>query len=230
MPPFTYTPRTINDKSSLTPGMHPAFLVAIVTEPTPENWEMAKKSPFMLRWQFAVWDSAQTLTAGAPPERQSMVSSQAFTPKGNFQASKAYQWTSILLGREPAAGESVDLDPMLPLPCQLMVLRTDKLGKPTEYANLNGLFPWPDGAAFRTPEFCAKLAVLMAAPREDAPPSPPAPQPQYARPAQAATAPQAASAPPAGWPSTQQPWPTPQQPSPTPQPGLPGMPPAQPKW
>lgn len=227
MPPFTYAPRTINDKSSLTPGMHPAFLTAIVVEPTPENWEMAKKSPFMLRWQFAVWESPQTLAAGVPPEKQSMVSSQAFTPKGNFQASKAYQWTSILLGREPAAGEQVDLDPLLPLPCQLMVLRTDKLGKPTEYAKLNGLFAWPDGGAYRTPEFCAKLAAFMDAPREEAPSAGPASHASYARPAQTAQAPQpapAAPAPapapaPAGWPST-----PPQQPL------LPGTPPAQPRW
>lgn len=162
MPLFTYTPLTTDDKSALSTGMHPAFLVAIEQEDTPPTWQMAQKSPVMLRWRFLVWENVQTLQAHAQPERQSMVSSMAFTPAGNFQASKAYQWTSILLGREPAKGETVDLDPLMPLPCQVMVLRTDKLGKPTEFANLNGLFPWPEGAAVRTPEFCAAMASLMA--------------------------------------------------------------------
>ena len=219
MPTFTYTPHTINDKSSLSPGMHPAFLVAIVSEPTPPGWEMAKKSPVMFRWQFAVWESAQALAAGVAPERQSMVSSTAFTPKGNFQASKAYQWTSILLGREPAMGENIDLDSLLPLPCQLMVLRTDKLGKPTEYANLSGLFPWPDGPPYRTPAFCVKLAAFMAAPQEERGDAQGPSQPQHAQPARQPQAMPPPAASPAGWPTQQ-----PQQAI------LPGLPPAQAKW
>lgn len=135
MPSMSYTPKSINDKSQLTDGWHPAFLLAITDEPTPEGWQMAKTSPRMWRWTFAVWASPDVIDTVAP-ERQSAPSSQSFTPKGKNPASKAYSWTRELLGRDILPGEVIDLDPFLPLSCRVKVARNG------EYANIVDLEAW----------------------------------------------------------------------------------------
>lgn len=219
MPVFTYEPRTINDKSTLTPGMHPAFLLAIRDEEVPDGWQMKEKSPRMWRWVFAVWATPQDITNGVKPEKQSATSSQTFSPGGKYQPSKAYVWTCKLLGRKIAAGESVDLDPSLPLPCQVMVTRTKQDGTPIEYANLPSLEAWPDGLSYLTPEFrTALVRVLEEAPATQAA-TPPVAQPQYAQPAQMTQAPPAQPQVQTGWSQT----PQPQQPT------LPGTPPPRPR-
>ena len=173
MPTMTNAPKVFNDQSLLTPGLHPAFLLAITDEATPEGWQMYEKSPRMWRWQFAVWDTPQTVTSDVP-ERQSAVSSQTFSPKGRQPASKAYAWTTALLGREIAVGESVDLDPLMPIPCMVSIERKN------EYANIVGLFAWPEGAALLTPGLKDALAQFHQMPPtvQKTVQAPPPPQPQ----------------------------------------------------
>jgi hypothetical protein len=203
MPDFEYTPRTTNDKSTLTETWHPAFLVAIQDEPTPESWQMYAKSPRMWRWQFAVFNDAATLLQTAP-ERQSTVTSQKFSPGGGqAQAAKAYVFTCKLLGRQIQPGERVNLDPLMPLPCEVLVNRRDKLGQMIEYANITDLRPWPDGQQYVTDAMKQALAALGQdqPPRQQAPPVQPAYQPpsQATRPpALAAWGQPATALPPAG--------------------------------
>jgi hypothetical protein len=155
MPSMVYEPKVYNDKSTLTDGWHPAYLLAISDEPTPESWKMYAASPRMWRWAFAVWPTPDAITQG-PPERQSAPSSQKFTPKGRQPASKAYAWTSALLGnKQILPGESVNLDPLMPLPCRAKIERNG------EYANIIDVEPWPDGTAYLTPELRAKLQTLL---------------------------------------------------------------------
>lgn len=160
MPTFNYTPQTINDKSLLSSAWHPAMLVQIADEETPAGWQMAAQSPRLWRWKFAVWESPAHVQS-TPPEAQSTVTSQKFSPGGKFQASKAFVFTRKLLAREIAPGESIDLDPMLPLPCQVLISRTDKNGAPIEYANIVDLQTWPEGQAALTPELKSQLAAWL---------------------------------------------------------------------
>jgi hypothetical protein len=174
MPSMTYTPRTYNDPSNLTMGWHPAFLLEIADEPTPDTWQMFAKSPRMYRWRFAVWE-VPTLIPTQAPERQSAVSSQTFSPKGRQPASKAYTWTVALLGRQIAPGESVNLDPLMPLPVRVKVERKE------QYANIIDVEACPELAQYLTPELKQRLAVFLQtfgqAP-EGAPPLPaPVPTP-----------------------------------------------------
>ena len=157
---MTYEPKVYNDKSALTDGWHPAFLLAITDEPTPESWKMYHASPRMWRWQFAVWAKPDDI-AHLPPERQSAPSSQKFTPKGNQPASKAYAWTTALLQRQIPPGESVNLDPLMPLPCRVKVQRNN------EYANIIDLEAWTEGTPYVTPDLKARLQQFL-----DAPPPP----------------------------------------------------------
>lgn len=173
MPDFSYQPKTTNDKSQLTPGWHPAFLMAIADEETPPDWQMAKQSPRLWRWQFAVWESPASMRDA--PEMQSTPTSQKFSPGGKYQASKAYVFTRKLLNRQIEAGEHVSLDPLMPLPCQVLISRTDKNGAPIEYANITDLQAWPDGAAALTAEVRTNLASWLQA--KQAAPTPPAPAP-----------------------------------------------------
>jgi hypothetical protein len=152
-PEMSYEPKSYNDKSFLTDGWHPAFLLAITDEATPESWKMREQSPRMWRWNFAVWQTPEAVTQHQP-ERQSAPSSQKFTPKGRQPASKAYAWTSALLQRQIPPGERVNLDPMMPLPCRVKVMRNG------DYANILDLEPWPDGMQYRTPEMCQKLQAF----------------------------------------------------------------------
>lgn len=195
MPKFTYEPKSFNDKSVLNPGMHPGFLLAIQDEAVPEGWMMAQKSARMWRWVFAVYQQVGDIQAGAKPERQSATSSQTFSPGGKYQPSKAYVWTCKLLGRKVNAGESIDLDPMLPLPCQVSISRTKSDGSPMEYANIKDIEQWPDGTQYLTPGLKGQLATLLenhdsesqapvAAPAYAQPAQPPAPAQSWATPAQ----------------------------------------------
>ena len=153
MPVMSNTPKVSNDKSSLLDGWHPAFLLAIQEEDTPPSWKMAEKSPRMYRWKFAVWSHPDRI-ATENPERQSAPSSTTFSPKGKNPASKAYTWTAELLGRQIMPGESVDLDPLLPLPCRVKVSRNG------EYANIMDVERWPEGAQALTPALKGLLAFL----------------------------------------------------------------------
>jgi len=194
MPMFTYTPQQVSDPSFLTEGMHPAFLVAITDEETPAQWEMAKKSPRMWRWSFAVWQDVTSMTS-QPPELQSTVSSQTFSPGGKYQPSKAFVWTCALLGRQVQPTESIDLDPMMPLPCQLYITRKDKNSTPIDYANVKDLVAWGEGAAVLTPELRQKLQTWWQM-KQATPQAVPTPQPQ-----QTPSTPPPAAQPPApnGW-------------------------------
>jgi hypothetical protein len=191
MPQMVYTPRTYNDKSALSPGWHPAFLLEIADEPTPENWKMYEKSPRLYRWRFAVWE-VPTLIDRQAPERQSAVSSQKFTPKGNQPASKAYLWTSALLGRQIPPGETVNLDPLMPIPCRVKVERGN------EYANILDVEACPEIAQYLTPAFKEQLAAFLAtfgqAPDSAPAPAPPPPAPQPGAPPWGAAAPAQAPA------------------------------------
>ena len=174
MPSMTYTPKTYNDPSALSPGWHPAFLLEIADEPTPEGWKMYEKSPRLWRWRFACWE-VPTLIDRQAPERQSAVSSQAFTPKGRQPASKAYLWTSALLGRQIPPGETVNLDPLMPIPCRVKVERAN------EYANILDVEASPDLAQYLTDAFKAHLAAFLVtfgqAPDPAPAPARPVPQP-----------------------------------------------------
>lgn len=178
MPVFNYTPQHVSDPSNLSEGMHPAFLVAITDEETPAAWEMAKKSPRMWRWHFAVWQSPAAITNEAP-ELQSTVSSQTFSPGGKYQPSKAFVWTCALLGRAVQPTESIDLDPMMPLPCQLYITRKDKMGVPIEFANVKDLVAWSEGGAVLTPDLRQKIQtwwqMKQASPQTIPTPAPTAP-------------------------------------------------------
>jgi len=212
MPEFKYEPRTINDRSQLTPNWHPAYLLEIGVEEVPDGWEMKKKNSHMYRWKFCVWESPHAVTTIAP-EFQSVVSSPQFSPPGKYQASKAFLFTQKLLGRKIEPGEHINLDPLLPMPCLVLINRTDKNGAPSEYANIMDVGPWPDGTALLTPDLRQKLAQFLAMKTglsNGQVSTPPPAQSTYAQPAPAMAAAPA-------------PMPTPQPPPQ--QPVLPGTPP-----
>lgn len=178
MPEFSYEPRTLNDKSSLTDGRHPAFLVEITEEPIPPTWKSYKKElsaeqNMQYRWHFVVYESPGAIDANRAPERQTAVSSKAFSPKGKLRdgtsrpASKAFSWTCELLNRQIQPGERVNLDPILPIPCSVKVERNG------EYANILDLERWPDGARYVTPEVMATLRdIKNASPGSSSAPAP----------------------------------------------------------
>jgi hypothetical protein len=169
-PEMGYETKSVNDKSTLSEGWHPAFLLAITDEETPAAWKMAEQSPRMWRWHFAVWETPQTMQQ--TPERQSAPTSQKFSPGGKFQPSKAYVWTCELLGRQIQPGERVNLDPSLPLPCRVKVRRNN------EYANIIDLEKWPEGQAYLNEGMRASLKSLMEDQAQPEPwAQPPASQP-----------------------------------------------------
>lgn len=174
MPQFTYQPRSINDPSQLSEGWHPAFLLAIHDEETPEQWAMRESSPRMWRWVFAVWSSPETI-AQQIPEMQSAPTSQKFTPASRYSPSKAYTWTCTLLGRAVQAGESVSLDDLLPLACRLKIRRVNGQGQPIEFANIVDLEAWPDGASQLTPDLRHRLTTWFAMKQAGTPVPAPAP-------------------------------------------------------
>jgi hypothetical protein len=168
MPAFSYQPaRSINDPSQLSENWHPAYLVAISDEATPEQWAMYQASPRLWRWWFAVWEHPSQLHT--TPECQTTPTSQKFSPGGKYQPSKAYLWTCKLLGRSFQAGESVNLDTLMPLPCKVYVKRTNTQGQPSEFANITDLSAWPEGQPLLTPELRQKLAMWLQMKRQESP-------------------------------------------------------------
>jgi hypothetical protein len=171
-------------ESALTEGRHPGYLLNITEEPTPPEWPMAKSSPQLWRWHFALWE-VPGLIEHHTPELQTGITSTKFAPKGKFQASKAYVWTCQLLQRQIAPGESVNYDPLYPLPCSVRVTR--EVGK--DYVKIVDVEAWPEGAALLTDTLRAALKDLVAqspTPPPDSgtspvpvrtPPPAPAPQP-----------------------------------------------------
>jgi hypothetical protein len=175
MPDVVYEGSSQNDPSQLTDGWHPAFLIEIGTEDTPPDWERAKRSPKQYRWYFAVWETNADVTHRAP-EAQSSTTSTLFSPGGKYQPSTNYVWHSELVGHRIAKGEHVNLDPLLPLPCRVKVLRTDKNGQPSEYATIKDLERWPEGQALLTADLKDKLATWQRMKTAGAPsPAPPPP-------------------------------------------------------
>jgi hypothetical protein len=125
--------------SNLSDGWHPAYLLHISEEATPGDWEMFKQSPTMYRWHFAAWETPTHLTQ--EPEVQSGLTSTKFTPKSRYQASKAYTWACQLLGRTIASGESVDFDPLYPIPCRIKTSKDP--GK--DFIKITDVESWPEG-------------------------------------------------------------------------------------
>lgn len=205
MPNFSYTPRSINDPSQLSEGWHPAYLLQIADEATPELWSMYESSPRLWRWLFAVWETPQHVQT-TTPELQSAPTSQKFTPASRYSPSKAYTWTCALLGRAVQAGESVSLDDLFPLPCRLKIRRVNGQGQPIEFANIVDLEAWPDGGSLLTADVRQKLATWFTMKQQGTPAPAPAPG-AVPRPVPAVPA---APAAPAGW---GQPAPTPAAPA-----------------
>src|SRR5262245_12181321 len=165
MPQMSYTPKTYNDITALSAGWHPAYLLEMADEPTPESWKMYDQSPRLWRWRFAVWE-VPTLIDRQKPERQSAVSSQKFTPKGRQPASKAYSWTAALLGRQIPPGEVVNLDPLMPIPCRVKVELSN------QYANIVDVEPCPDITQYLTPAMRQSLAAFLVSFSEAPEPAP----------------------------------------------------------
>jgi hypothetical protein len=129
--------------SALTEGWHPGFLIHISEEPTPADWQMFKQSQTMWRWHFVLWE-VPTLIDRQAPEHQSGLTSTKFSPKGKFQASKAYTWTAQLLRQQIAPGQSVNWDTLYPVPCRVKVERTP--GK--DFVKVLDVEAWPEGQPF----------------------------------------------------------------------------------
>jgi hypothetical protein len=151
-----------NDKTQLTEGRHPAFLCLITLEDIPTTWQSYNPDRGVTeqwRWHFAVWESDAQITTMAP-EHQTTTSTKTFSPGGTKQASKTYVYVTEFLRRNPHPDERVDLDPLLPLPCTVRVMRHKKDGTFIEYANLEGLEKAPHLDAYRTPELCQRIMNL----------------------------------------------------------------------
>jgi hypothetical protein len=146
MPMMKAAKASTGEPSNLTEGVHMAFLLAITDDPTPEEWPMFKNSPRMYSWHFAVYQTPNSVGREIP-EYVVGLSSQTFS-YGGKRSSKAYDWTVTLLGRSLALGESVDLDPMMPLPCQVAISKKNAAQEPTDFAKITQLYGWPDGAAW----------------------------------------------------------------------------------
>jgi hypothetical protein len=133
-----------------------------------------------------VWEHP-TLIASQAPEHQSGLTSAKFSPKGRYQASKAYLWTKQLLGRDIPPGQSVNWDTLYPVPCRVKVERTP--GK--DFIKILDVEAWPDGqpltvqmaeplrlarefALFTPPPVIPPLDVPAAPPAAPAPHTPPA--------------------------------------------------------
>lgn len=155
MPKQTYTKQFFSEPSDLSPGVHPAFLMAIIEDATPPDWDMFKSSPRMYRWHFATAHSVDSVTT-LVPELVTAITSKIFS--GGKQPSKNYTWHCTLVGHEIQLDEEVDLDPVMPVPCQLAISRT-KQGKSVEWAIVDTLYPWPDGQALLTDALRKKLAL-----------------------------------------------------------------------
>ena len=161
--------------SALTEGWHPGFLLHISEEATPADWQMAKQSPTMWRWHFVLWE-VPTLIDRQAPEHQSGLTSTKFSPKGKFQASKAYTWTKQMLARDIPPGQSVNWDTLYPVPCRVKVERTP--GK--DFIKMLDVEAWPEGQPFTVsmaePLRLARAEAVAAPPPVIPPLDTPAPQ------------------------------------------------------
>jgi len=183
MPEFFYEPRSINDRSTLSAGWHPAFLIAIGDEAKPPTWRNVDIKPRIWRWHYAVWEVA-TLIGRQPPEHQTATSETTFSPgSSKFPPSKAWTVTRELLDREIQPSERINLDAIArqnPIPCRIKVERNGEWAniKDVEHARKS----WPDAAQYLTPEVRAYIAQLVAEidtaqATQTAPPTPPQPSP-----------------------------------------------------
>jgi hypothetical protein len=135
MPTSTIAP------SQLSIGWHPGYLGAITEEPTPPEWVMFKQSPTHYKWWLFIWEAPE-LIGRQDPEVHSGITSVKLTPRGRFQASKAYTWTCQLLQRQLPVGVGVDWDDHVPLACRIKVSR--EAGK--DFIKVDDLEAWPEGA------------------------------------------------------------------------------------
>lgn len=164
MPTFRYEPKYRNDKSALSEGWHPAYLLAITDEDKNPKWRNFETAPRIWRWHFAVWE-VPTLIGRQDPEHQTAASEQVFSPGGNgFSPSKAYAWTRELLGRDIHPMEDIDMDGLAranPIPCRIKVVRSGEYVnvKDLEGATTSGF----DGAHLLTPALRATLAAMVQA-------------------------------------------------------------------
>jgi hypothetical protein len=176
------TNRPLNPPSALSDGWHPAYLLHISEEATPDDWQMHDQSPRMWRWSFATWESPQTMQS--EPEVQSSLTSTKFSPKSRFPASKSYLWACALLGRVIQRGETVSFDSLDPLPCRI---KTEKRAE-GDFIKVLELEPWPEGAQL-LPSLKAMLLQLREQVRQQPPPVIPPLAPQQPPPATAAAQP-----------------------------------------
>jgi hypothetical protein len=174
--------------SALTEGWHPGFLLHISEEATPADWQMAKQSPTMWRWHFLLWE-IPTLIDRQAPEHQSGLTSTKFSPKGRYQASKAYTWARQMLAREIFPGQSVNWDTLYPVPCRVKVERTP--GK--DFIKVLDVEAWPDGQPFTV-----SMAEPLRLARAEAVAAPAPVIPPLDTPSPAPTQPAAPQATPAG--------------------------------
>jgi hypothetical protein len=172
MPMMKTAKASTGEPSNLTEGIHMAFLLAITDDPTPEDWPMFKNSPRMYVWHFAVYQTPNSVGREIP-EYLTGLSSQTFS-YGGKRSSKAYDWTVKLLGRSLALGESVDLDPMMPLPCQVAISKKNASGETIDFAKITELYAWPDGASWlQNAAFVEGLSRFWDSKKpDDAPPFP----------------------------------------------------------
>lgn len=170
--------------SALSEGWHPGFLIHISEEPTPPDWQMYQQSQTMWRWHFVLWQEPAAVMTQAP-ETQSGLTSAKFSPKGRYQASKAYTWAKQILGRDIPPGQSVTWDTLYPVPCRVKVER--QAGK--DFIKVLDVEGWSDGAVVAqtlTEPLARARAEAIAAPAPVIPPmdkasqrtsSPPMPPP-----------------------------------------------------
>lgn len=169
------TNRPTTPPSSLSDGWHPAYLLHISEEATPGDWQMHAQSPMMYRWHFAVWETPTTMQH--EPEVQSGLTSTKFSPKGRYQASKAYTWSCALLGRTIQAGETIDYEPLYPLACRI------KTGKEPgkDFVKVLDVETWSEGQQAMAPIKDALLELRVTIVQQPPPVIPPATTPPPAQ-------------------------------------------------
>jgi hypothetical protein len=128
---------------------------------------MAAQSPTMWRWHFATWENPTVLQEEA--EIQSGLTSTKFSPKGRFQASKAYTWACGLLGRVIPGGETIDFDQLYPLACRIKTVK--EAGK--DFVKILDVESWVEGAE-HVPALTARLRALREQVLQQPPPAIPA--------------------------------------------------------
>ena len=128
----------------------------------------------MWRWHFAVWETPHQVQQ--EPEVQSGLTSTKFSPKGRYQASKAYLWACALLGRQIQAGETIDYDPLFPLPCRIKT--TKEPGK--DFVKVTDVESWPEGQQALAPIKDALLGLRATILQQPPPVIPPAAPPASA--------------------------------------------------